>query len=84
MKLEFSPHMLEKYFNMKFYKIRPVGTELFHVDWLKDGRTDGQTDMAKLIISFRNFAKAPKMGGAYGMCGFGGKAWKNKATAGKM
>ena len=31
-------------------KIRPVGTELFHAD----GRTDGQTDMAKLIVAFRN------------------------------
>jgi hypothetical protein len=29
-----------------------VETELFHVD--------GQTDMTKLIIAFRNFANAPK------------------------
>jgi hypothetical protein len=33
-------------------KIRPVGTELFHAD--------GRTDMAKLIVDLRNFAKAPK------------------------
>jgi len=33
-------------------KICPVGAELFHVD--------GQTDMAKLIVTFRNFANAPK------------------------
>jgi len=33
-------------------KILPVGAELFH--------TDGQTDMAKLIAAFRNFANAPK------------------------
>ena len=33
-------------------KIRPVGAELFCVD--------GQTDMAKLIVAFRNFADAPK------------------------
>jgi len=32
-------------------KIRPVGTELLHVD--------RQTDMTKLIVAFRNFAKAP-------------------------
>ena len=32
-------------------KIRPVGAELFHAD--------GQTDMPKLIVSFRNFANAP-------------------------
>ena len=33
-------------------KIRPVGTELFHAD--------GRTDMEKLIVAFRNFAKALK------------------------
>jgi hypothetical protein len=33
-------------------KIRPVGAELFHAD--------GQTDMTKLIVVFRNLAKAPK------------------------
>jgi len=33
-------------------KIRPVGAELFHAD--------GQTDMTKLTIAFRNFAKTPK------------------------
>ena len=38
-------------------KIRPVGAELFHAD----RRTDGQTDMAKPIVAFHNFAKAPKM-----------------------
>jgi hypothetical protein len=32
--------------------IRAVGGELFH--------TDGQTDMSKLTIAFRNFANAPK------------------------
>jgi hypothetical protein len=33
-------------------KIRPVGAELYHAD--------GQTDMMKLIIAFRNFANAPE------------------------
>ena len=33
-------------------KIRPVGAELFHAD----GRTDGRTDMTKLIVAFHNFA----------------------------
>jgi hypothetical protein len=37
-------------------KIRPVAAELFHAD----GRTDGQTDKMKLMVAFRNFAKAPK------------------------
>jgi len=36
-------------------KIRPLGAELFHAD--------GQTDMAKLIVAFRNFADAPKNAG---------------------
>ena len=36
-----------------FVNIRPVGTELFHAD--------GQTDMTKLIVTFRNFANAYKM-----------------------
>jgi len=34
-------------------KIRPVGASLF--------RADGQTDMTKLMVSFRNFANSPKM-----------------------
>ena len=36
--------------------IRPVGVELFHAN----ARTDGQTEMAKIIAAFRNFANAPK------------------------
>jgi hypothetical protein len=37
-------------------KIRPVGAELFYAD----RRTEGRTEMTKLIVAFRNFAKAPK------------------------
>jgi hypothetical protein len=37
-------------------KIRPVGAELFYAD----GWTSGQTDMTKLIVAIRNFAKAAK------------------------
>ena len=33
-------------------KIRPVGGKLFYAD--------GQTDMTKLIVAVRNFAKRPK------------------------
>ena len=33
-------------------KTHPVGTDLFHAD--------GRTDMMKLIVTFRNFANAPK------------------------
>jgi len=39
-------------------KIRPVQAELFHVE----ARTDGRTDVTKLIVSFRNYANAPKNG----------------------
>ena len=61
MKLEFSRQILEKYTDIKFHKkIRPVGAELFHVDRCTDRWTDGQTHMTKLIVAFRNFAKAPK------------------------
>jgi len=35
-----------------FMKIRPVGTELFH--------TDRRTNITKLLVVFRNFAKASK------------------------
>ena len=35
-------------------KIRAAGAELLHAD--------RQTDMTKLIVAFRNFAKTPKSG----------------------
>jgi hypothetical protein len=37
-------------------KIRPAETELFHMN----GRTDGQTDMTDLILTYRNFENKPK------------------------
>jgi hypothetical protein len=40
-------------------KIHPVGDEMFHAEEQTDGRTNGQTHMTKLIVAFRNFAKAP-------------------------
>jgi len=52
MKLVFSQQIFRKspqIFN--FMKIRPVGAELFHAD--------GRSDMTKLIVVVRNFAKAP-------------------------
>ena len=43
--------------NSNFMKIRPVEVELFHAG----GRTGEETDMRKVIITFRNFANAPKI-----------------------
>jgi len=50
MKLKCSGQIFEKCSNIM--KILPMGAELFHAD--------GQTDMTKLIVAFRNFVKAPK------------------------
>ena len=41
-------------------KLSQLGAELFYADGWMDGRTDGQTDMTKLIVDFRNFSNAPK------------------------
>ena len=43
-------------------KILPVGAELFHADGRTERRTDGKTDMTKLLVAFRNFGNAPKHG----------------------
>jgi len=41
---------------MKLMKIRAVGAELFHTD----RQADKETDVVKLIVSFRNLASVPK------------------------
>jgi len=38
-------------------KMHPVGAELFHVD----RRTDGHTDMTKLIVSLHDFTNVPNV-----------------------
>ena len=50
-KLEFSRHFRKNTQISDFKKILPVGAELSHAD--------GQTDMTKLIVIFRNFGNAP-------------------------
>jgi len=53
MKIELSfSKIFEKYSNIKFYKNPSSGGELL--------QADGQTDMMKLRVVFRNFANAPK------------------------
>jgi hypothetical protein len=52
MKFEHSRQIFENVSYQVFFKIRPVGAELFHAD--------RRPDMTKLIVPFRNFAKAPK------------------------
>jgi hypothetical protein len=41
-------------------KILPVVAEFFDADRQRDRQTDGQPDMMKQIVAFRNFSKAPK------------------------
>jgi hypothetical protein len=39
-------------------EIRPIGAQLFHADRLRDGQTEGRTDMTEIIVAFPNFANA--------------------------
>ena len=47
-----------------YIKISPAGSEFFHADRQTDRQTDKQTDKqtdtTKVIVIFRNFAKAPE------------------------
>jgi hypothetical protein len=40
-------------------EIRQMGAGLFHADGRTDEKNEVQTDMAKLIVAFRNSVKAP-------------------------
>jgi len=53
MKLEFSRQFFEKYLYIKFHENPSSGSRV-----VKRGQMDGRADMTKLIVAFRNFAKA--------------------------
>ena len=55
-RLEFSPQNLEQSSTIKCHENLSVRAELFHVN----GQTQRRTDMKKLIVTFPNFANAPK------------------------
>jgi hypothetical protein len=55
MKLEFSPQVFEEFSDTKFHEIPSISNRGVPREW-----TDRKTDILKLIIAFRNFAKAPK------------------------
>jgi hypothetical protein len=55
MKLEFSRQIFEKYSNIKFHENPCSGSRV-----VPCGRTEGWTDMTKLIVTFRIFANSPK------------------------
>jgi hypothetical protein len=59
MKLEFSRQIFGEHSNIKFHENPSSGSR--DVQYGRtDGQTDRQTDMTKLIITFCNFADAPK------------------------
>jgi hypothetical protein len=55
MKLEFSGQIFQKLSNIKFYDNKSNASRV-----VPCRQTVGQIDMTKLIIAFRNFAKAHK------------------------
>ena len=59
MKFEYSRFSFEKAQASYFVKICPVGVELFHANRRTDGRTEGRTDVTKLLEAVHNFENAP-------------------------
>jgi hypothetical protein len=57
MKLDISRQILKKSTNITFHESPCSGSQVFPC-----GQTDGQADMTKLIVVFRNLTNAPKNG----------------------
>jgi len=57
MELEFYLQIFEEMLNIKFHENPSSGSRV-----VSCVRTDGRSDMTKLIVAFRNFANAPKTG----------------------
>jgi len=55
MKLEFSQQISEKYSKIKFHANPSDGSRV-----VACAQTDGQTDMTKIIVTFRNFSNVPE------------------------
>jgi len=55
MEVELSRHIFEKYSKIKFHENPSSGSRVIPYE-----RTDRQTNITKLIVAFRNFAKAPE------------------------
>ena len=60
MKVKFSRQIFEKNSNTKFHQNTSSGIRVVPYE-----RADRQMDMTKLLVAFRNFAKAPKIQDAY-------------------
>ena len=56
-KFVFYRQIFEKFSTIKFHEFPSSASRV-----VPCGRTDGQTDMAKLIITFRSFSEASKTG----------------------
>jgi len=55
MEVELSRHIFEKHSKINFHENLSSGSRVIPYE-----RTDRQTNMTKLIVAFRNFAKAPE------------------------